>query len=154
LINPFFQEAHPMNWKKFWIAFLLVFIAYFATTMFIHAVILGGTYMKPNIKGVWRPEAQMHKFFWVRIVTTLVFSFFFTYIFAKGYERKGLMEGIRYGLIITLFTFFVTSFEQFIIYPIPYFLVWYWIIAGLVQCVLMGIIAALVYKPKSAISPS
>lgn len=60
------------------------------------------------------------------------------------------MEGIRFGVYIALFTFFVTSFEQFIVYPIPYALVWYWIIAGLVQSVLMGIIAALAYKPKAA----
>jgi len=139
-----------MNWKKLWIAFLLVFVAYFATNMFIHTVILGDTYLKPDIQNSMRPEAEMGKYFWVRIVTMLVFSFFFTYIFAKGYERKGLMEGVRYGLIITLFYFFVTCFDQFITYPIPYFVVWYWIIAGLVQAILMGIIAALVYKPKSA----
>jgi len=139
-----------MNWKKLWIAFLLVFLAYFATNMLIHTVILGGTYMEPDIQKGLRPDAEMSKFFWVRIVTMLVFSFFFTYIFAKGYERKGIMEGVRYGLIITLFYFFVTCFDQFIIYPIPYFVVWYWIIAGLIQAVIMGIIAALVYKPKPA----
>jgi ABC-type multidrug transport system permease subunit len=139
-----------MNWKKLWIAFLLVFVAYLATNMLIHTVILGDTYLKPDIQNSMRSEAEMGKYFWVRIVTMLVFSFFFTYIFAKGYERKGLMEGIRYGLIITLFYFFVTCFDQFVTYPIPYFIVWYWIIAGLVQAVIMGIIAALVYKPKSA----
>lgn len=137
-----------MNWKRFWPAFLLVFVAYFATNMLIHVVILGATYMKPEIQGAMRPDAEMSKFFWVRIVTTLVFAFFFTYIFAKGHERKGLMEGVRYGFYITLFYFFVTCFEQFIIYPIPYYVVWYWIAAGLVQSVIMGIIAALVYKPK------
>ncbi|MFZ2055644.1 MAG: hypothetical protein WAU81_15755 [Candidatus Aminicenantales bacterium] len=139
-----------MNWKRFWIAFLLVFLAYLATNMLIHTVILGGTYMEPDIQKAMRPDAEMSKFFWVRIVTMLVFSFFFTFVFAKGYERKGIMEGVRYGLIITLFYFFVTCFDQFIIYPIPYFVVWYWIIAGLVQAVIMGIIAALVYKSKSA----
>lgn len=139
-----------MNWKRLWIAFLLVFVAYFATTWFIHSVILGGTYMKPDIQTLFRPEAEMSSFFWVRIVTMLVFSFFFTFIFAKGCEQKGLMEGVRYGLVIAIFYFFVTNFEQFIIYSVPYFLVWYWIVAGLVQAVILGVIAALAYKPKSA----
>jgi ABC-type multidrug transport system permease subunit len=139
-----------MNWKKLWIAFVLVFVAYLATNMLIHTVILGDTYLKPEVQNSMRPEAEMGKYFWVRIVTMLVFSFFFTYIFAKGYEGKGLMEGVRYGIIMTLFIFFAGSFDQFVTYPIPYFLVWYWIIAGLAQSVLMGIIAALVYKPKSA----
>ena len=138
-----------MNWKRFWPAFLLVFVAYFATNMLIHVVILGDTYMQPDIQKGMRAEAEMSKFFWVRIVTTLVFAFFFTFIFAKGYERKGIIEGIRFGIYVTFFYFFVTCFDQFIVYPIPYFVVWYWIAAGFVQSVLMGIIAAVVYKPKS-----
>ena len=138
-----------MNWKRFWPAFLLVFVAYFATNMLIHVVILGDTYMQPDIQKGMRAEAEMSRFFWVRIVTTLVFAFFFTFIFAKGYERKGIIEGIRFGIYVTFFYFFVTCFDQFIVYPIPYFVVWYWIAAGFVQSVLMGIIAAVVYKPKS-----
>ena len=53
-------------------------------------------------------------------------------------------------IIMALLIFFVGSFDQFVTYPIPYFLVWYWIIAGFVQSVLLGIIAALVYRPKAA----
>ncbi len=139
-----------MNRKKFWLAALFVYLAYVATTFIIHSVILRGYYMRPDIQTAWRPEAEMNAHSWVRFLTMAVFSFFFTFIFAKGHERKGLMEGIRFGIYIGLFTFFVSSFEQFIIYPIPYAVVWYWIVAGLIQSVLMGIIAALVYKPKAA----
>jgi len=139
-----------MNWKKFWPAAILVYLAYAATTYVIHTVILSSYYMKPEVMKAWRPEAEMNAYSWVRFVTMAVFAFFFTFIFAKGHERKGVVEGIRYGIYIGLFTFFVTSFDQFIIYPIPYAVVWYWIIAGLIQSVLMGIIAALVYKPKTA----
>jgi ABC-type multidrug transport system permease subunit len=137
-----------MNWKKFWLVAFLVFVAYFATNMLIHVVILGDEYMKPDIQQAMRPEGEMNAYFWVRIVTMAVFAFFFTFIFAKGYERKGIIEGMRFGIYITLFYFVVTSFEQFMIYPIPYRVVRYWIAAGFVQSVIMGIIAALVYKPK------
>lgn len=139
-----------MNWKKFWLAALLVYVAYVVTLFVIHSLILGGYYMKPDVQSSFRPEEAMSKYSWVRFVTMAVFAFFFTFIFAKGYEGKGIMEGVRFGVYITFFTFFVGSFEQFIIYPIPYAVVWYWIIAGLVQSVLMGVVAALVYKPKAA----
>ena len=138
-----------MNWKKFWLAALAVYLVYAATTFFIHTVILGDYYMKPEVLSVIRPEAELNALAWVRFLTMAVFAFFFTFIFAKGHERKGLMEGVRFGVYIGLFMFFVSSFEQFLIYPIPYAVVWYWIIAGLVQCILMGITAALVYKPKA-----
>jgi hypothetical protein len=137
-----------MNWKKFWVAALLVYVVFAVTTFIIHSLILGGYYTKPDVVNSWRPEEEMNKYGWVRFVTMAVFAFFFTFIFAKGYERKGIMEGVRYGIYIALFVFFVTSFDEFIVFPIPYAVVWYWIIAGLVQSVLMGIIAALVYKPK------
>jgi hypothetical protein len=137
-----------MNWKKFWVAALLVYVVFAVTTFIIHSLILGGYYTKPDVVNSWRPEEEMNKYGWVRFVTMAVFAFFFTFIFAKGYERKGIMEGVRYGIYIALFVLFVTSFDEFIVFPIPYAVVWYWIIAGLVQSVLMGIIAALVYKPK------
>ena len=137
-----------MNWKKFWVAALLVYVVFAVTTFIIHSLILGGYYTKPDVVNSWRPEEEMNKYGWVRFVTMAVFAFFFTFIFAKGYERKGIMEGVRYGIYIALFVFFVTSFDEFIVFQIPYAVVWYWIIAGLVQSVLMGIIAALVYKPK------
>jgi hypothetical protein len=139
-----------MNWKKFWLAALLVYLAYVATNFIIHGLILGGYYMKPDVQSAWRPDAEMNKLAWVRFAAWAVFAFFFTFIFAKGYERKGVMEGVRFGVYIAFFVFFTTSFQQFTIYPIPYAVVWYWIIAGLVQSVLMGIVAALVYKPKEA----
>lgn len=139
-----------MNWKKFWLAVVLIYLAYGVTNFLIHSLILGGYYMKPDVQSAWRPEEEMNKFSWVRFVTMAIFAYFFTFIFVKGYERKGVMEGVRFGIYIALFTFFVTSFDQFIIYPIPYAVVWYWIIAGLVQSILMGIIAALVYRQKKA----
>jgi hypothetical protein len=139
-----------MNRKKFWLAALLVYLAYVATMFLIHGLILGDYYMKPDVQTAFRPEEAMSKYSWVRFVTMAVFAVLFTFIFVKGREEKGVMEGVRFGIYIAIFTFFVGSFEQFIIYPIPYAVVWYWIIAGLVQSVLMGIIAALIYKPKAA----
>jgi hypothetical protein len=139
-----------MNWKKFWLTVLLVYLVYAGTTFAIHVLILGEYYMRPEVQSTLRPESEMSAYSWVRFLTMAVFAFFFTFIFAKGREGKGIMEGLRFGVYIALFTFFVNSFEQFIIYPIGYAVVWYWIIAGLVQSILMGIVAAAVYKPKTA----
>jgi hypothetical protein len=138
-----------MNWKKLWLAALAVYVVYLGTMFLIHGVILGGYYMKPDLVNIWRPEAEMSAHSWLRFLTMAVFAYFFTFIFAKGHEKKGLMEGIRFGIYIGLFTYFVSSFEQFIIFPIPHAVAWYWTLAGLVQCVLMGVTAALIYRPKT-----
>ena len=54
--------------------------------------------------------------------------------------------------MITLFYYYVTSFDQFVTYPIPYGLAWIWIIAGFFQALIFGILAALIYRPKGALS--
>jgi ABC-type multidrug transport system permease subunit len=96
----------------------------------------------------FRPEDEMTGYMWVMFVTGAVFSFFFTFIFAKGYEGKGVAEGFRYGIYIGLFYGYVTAFDQFVVYPIPYSLAWIWAITGIVQTIVLGIVAALIYKPK------
>jgi ABC-type multidrug transport system permease subunit len=139
-----------MNWKRLWLTALVVFIAGLITNFIIHWVILGGYYSRPDVAAAFRPLAQMNSYWWVMFITWAVFSFFFTFIFAKGYEGRGLGEGIRYGIIITFFYYYVAAFDQFVSYPIPYALVWIWIVAGIIQALIFGILAALTYKPKGA----
>ncbi len=135
-----------MNWKKFWLAALVVYVVLAITELIIHSLILKGHYMLPG----FRAETEMGGFLWVFWVIGIVFSFFFTFIFAKGYEGRGLCEGVRYGFYIGLLICFTGAFTQFVMYDIPYALVWYWIILGVIQMILCGIAAALIYKPKAA----
>ena len=85
---------------------------------------------------------------WVMFVTGAVFSLVFVFIFTKGYEGKGVMEGIRYGFWIGLIVSFVGSFNQFTVYPIPYGLTWQWIIYGMIELMIVGAVTALIYKPS------
>ncbi len=98
-----------MNWKKLLIAALVVFILLQVTDFIIHGPILGGVY-EPLCDGkTFRTEEDMNSYMWVMILMGLIFSFLFTFIFAKGYEGKGVMEGVRYGIIIGFFFVFVNS---------------------------------------------
>lgn len=137
-----------MNWKKFWIAFIVVYVVYQITNLIIHSIILMGAYDQLSIDQVFRSAADMPG--WVFWVTAIVFSFFFVLIFTKGYENRGVMEGFRFGLYIGVFYYFVGSFNQFVTYPIPYSLAWNWTILGVIQTIICGIAVALVYKPKAA----
>ncbi len=137
-----------MNCKKLLLAALAVFVLYFITDWIIHAQILSGVYKPLYDQGVFRSEGEAIGYMWVMFLMSLIFSFLFTYVFAKGYEGKGIMEGIRYGIVIGFLVVFVNSYSSFVIYPIPYKLVWYWIISGFVQTILAGIACSLIYKPK------
>jgi ABC-type multidrug transport system permease subunit len=141
-----------MNWKRLWLAVLVVFILSWILNFIINSVILSGYYSRPDIVAAFRPEDQMMKYMWVMAITGAVFSFFFVFIFAKGYEAKGIAEGFRYGIYIAVFYYYVTSFNEFVVYPIPYGLAWIWFLSGLVVSVILGIAAAAIYKPR--VSPA
>lgn len=133
-----------MNTKRFLLASLAVFVSLQILDMIIHGPLLGSAY--ENLKEVWRPD--MADVMWVMFVTSAVFSLVFVFIFTKGYEGKGIMEGIRYGFWMGLIVIFVGSFNQFAVYPIPYGLTWQWIIYGMIELMIVGAVTALIYKPS------
>ena len=70
---------------------------------------------------------------------------FFTILFAKGYEGKGPMEGVRFGMLAGVF-YVSHYFIQFAVTPLPRSLFLAWVTSGMIQMILCGIVASLVYK--------
>ncbi len=136
------------DWKKLLIAFVAVYVVSQTCGYIVHQVWLGPTYA--SLAQVWRPEAELQSKMWIMFVTGAFFSFFFCYVFARGYEGKGLAEGARYGAIIGLFFGISNSFDSYVIYPIPYSLALKWFLSTLAYCVVIGIVAAALYKPAKA----
>lgn len=132
-----------MNWKKLLIAFAAAFVVSMIYNIVVHEVILSETYQE--LQHLWRPD--MDSKMWIGMVTGIIFVFFFVYIFVRGYENKGFMEGIRYGLVIWAFVTIPGYYGQYMIYDLPYSMVIKWVMFDLVLMVLMGIVAALIYKP-------
>jgi hypothetical protein len=122
----------------------MVFVAYEVVNNIIHMLILSGVY--ETMMDVWRTD-MMQKL-WIMYVTALIFSFLFVYIFSKGYEGKGIAEGIRYGLIIGLLMNIVGMFNQYAAYPISLSLTVQWFIYGVIQIIICGIVTAALYKPS------
>jgi|SRR3989304_10046819 len=143
-----------MNVKKFWIAFIVIFIVLEVTSYIIHVVILGATYEGEEVKNVFRSMEEMNSKMWIMWLMDVVWTFFFTFIFVKGYENKGIMEGFKYGIYIGLFIPLVMAYQSYVVYPLPYWLVFQWFIYGLIQCIILGAAAALIYKPKPAVATS
>lgn len=137
-----------MNTKRFALAVVAVFVVSQVLNYLIHQVWLSPTY--GSLASVWRPEAEMQSKMWILFVTSAVFSLFFVYIFVRGYQGRGIGEGLRYGLVIGLFYALPHAYEAYVIYPIPYYLALEWFLAGLASCLILGVVAALIYKPAGA----
>lgn len=137
-----------IDWKKLLIAFVAVYVVGQVLNYLIHQVWLAPIYA--SLAALWRPEAEMMSKMWIMFVTAAFFSFFFCYVFARGYEGKGLAEGARYGAIIGLFFGISNAYDQYVVYPIPYGLAMKWFLSTLAFCVVIGIVAAALYKPAKA----
>ncbi len=129
--------------KKFLMTFLAVYIAMNILNFVIHVGLLGAIYQTDAVAKIMRPAADA--MVWVHFVTALVFSYFFTLIFSKGYLGKGIGEGLRYGFYVGMMVAIPMAYDSYAVYPIPYALAIQWFCYGLIQYIILGVIAALVY---------
>ncbi len=134
--------------KKFWLTFVLVFVVLEATNYFFYMYLLDPLWKDPEVAKAFRPEEEMFSKMWMGYILDLIWSFFFTFFFAKGFENKGVWEGVRFGIYIGLFYFLVVSYGNYIVFPIPYKATLYPFLCGFAQSIILGVVAALLYKPK------
>lgn len=134
--------------KKLWLGFVAVFVTAEILNYVIMDLILGPSF--GSLKSLWR-EDMMSKV-WIYHVITLVGAFFFTYIFSKGYEGKGIMEGVRYGLYIGIWMSIGAAYGTYAMIAIPYYLTLEWFLLGVLDYIIMGIVVALVYGTKKKVA--
>lgn len=135
-----------MNVKKLLIASGAVYIVYMLLDYVIHAVVLMGAYEATS--SVWRPMEEMKMS--VTLLRVLVYSLLFVYIFTKGYEGKGVVEGLRYGLLIGLIIWIPHAYTFYNVLPIPYSLALQWWVYGTIQSMICGAVIAMLYKPAES----
>ena len=130
--------------KRFWMAFAACYVVGQVLGFVVNGVLLADIYKA--LAHVWRPEAEMNAKMWIFMVTSFVSIFLFCYIFTKGYENKGLPEGLRYGALIGLFVSFPMAYDSFVVYPITYNLVLWWLFTGIAYWTILGAVLALIYR--------
>jgi hypothetical protein len=131
--------------KKLWIGTIAVFIAMGVLSFIIHGVLLKSTYQSAEVMGFMRPEAEMMGMMWIFYVVNAVISFFFTLIFSKGYEGKGMGEGLRYGFYVGCLMATPMAYASYAMYPMPYSLALTWFICGIIEYLIYGAIVAMVF---------
>lgn len=133
-----------MNTKRFALSCLAVYVVYQILGYLIHQVWLAPTYQQ--LAHIWRPESELSSKMWIMFVTSAVWTVMFVYIFVKGYEARGLMEGVRYGAIIGIFFAIPQAYDNYAILPIPYSLALRWFLSGLAGSLVLGVIVAAIYR--------
>ncbi len=135
--------------KKFWTGFVVVFVAMEVLMFIIHGVLLESAYQAT--KEVWRPD--MMSLMWIYHVLAVIGAFFFTLIFSKGYEGKGIMEGVRYGLYVGIWMSSGMAYGSYSMINIPYSLALQWFCFGLIEYIIYGILLAMVFGKQATVTP-
>ena len=143
-----FQEDQ-MN-KKVLIGAGAVYVAMAILGFLIHDVMLGSTYREESMLHLWRtPEEMMMG---VIFVSNLIVAFFLSVVFSKGYQGKGLSEGVRFGFYMGMIIATPMAYATYATMPITYSLALQWFIYGIIEYLIYGIILALVFGMKGSSS--
>ena len=130
-----------MNTKRYVSASICVFLFIFIYEWIFHGVFLKDAYLATA--ALWRPRGE--SIMSVMFLAQILFAFVFGFIFIKGFENKGLGEGFRYGLLIGLL-FTPGHLMFYAVQPLPLNLVAAWIVGGIIESILAGLIVAGVYR--------
>jgi hypothetical protein len=134
--------------KKLWIGFVVVFVLVLALDYIINNYLMMSTYAQ--VSNLWRPMEEMK---WgLIVVCQLFFAFFFTLIFSKGYEAKGVWEGVRYGFYVSMMVHVPGAYMTYATMPVPYSLALQWFLYGSAETIIAGIALALVFKKKKEVA--
>jgi hypothetical protein len=141
-----------MDTKKLIGAIVAAFVILFVAGFLVHGVWLGTTYHQMRDAGFsFRPENAMRHKFWGIWVSDILYSILFAWVYAKGREEKPWVgQGIRYGVLMTLFTVVPSTLNDYVVYSLPHTLVLQWMVAGLITLILMGLAVAAILKQPSA----
>jgi hypothetical protein len=137
--------------KKFIIAWIVLFVAWFMGSFVVHGVLLRPDYMQ--LTNLFRTEGDEQQHFPLMILAHVLLSGAFVWIYARGAEAKPWMaQGVRFGVAIALLTTVPTYMIYFVVQPMPGNVVVKQIIFDSALMVILGVIVAWLYR--NAATPS
>ena len=134
--------------KRFFLAWLAVFIAWFIGSFIVHGVLLHADYAQ--LSNLFRKEAEAQNFLPLMILAHIMLSGAFVWIYARGVEAKPwLGQGIRYGMAIILLTTLPGYLIYYVVQPMPGATVVKQILFDGILVLILGAIAAFMYRDTS-----
>jgi hypothetical protein len=131
--------------KRFALAWLVVFIAWFFGSFVVHGVLLHDDYMAA--RNLFRPEAEAQKFFPLMILAHIFLAGAFVWIYQRGVEAKPwLGQGIRFAIAVIFLTTVPLYLIYYVVQPMPGATVVKQIVFDGILIVILGAIVAFMYR--------
>ena len=134
--------------RKFLIAWLVIFIAWFAGSFIVHGVLLRPDYML--LPTLFRQEVDPGTFFPLMLLAHAMLAGAFVWIYARGAEEKPwVSQGVRFGAAVALLTVVPSYLIYFVVQPMPMNVTIKQIVFDGALTVILGIITAWLYRDRA-----
>lgn len=135
--------------KKLVLAIVAAYIVLMLTNYLIHSVWLASDYAA--IPASHRSTEGIMHHFWIMAIGQFFFAAMFAYIYTRGRERKPwLVQGVRYGIVMAFMTVIPYSLSEYVVYIVPHELAIKWMVAGLIQLIILGALVAGICTEQTA----
>ncbi len=135
--------------KRFFIAWVVVFVAWMAGDFVVHGLLLYGDYAK--LPSLFRSEADSQPYFPWMLLAHVILAGAFAWVYARGVQAKPwLGQGLRFGLAVALLTAVPTYMIYFAVQPMPAVLVFKQAVFASVLLLILGAVVAFMYRGHQA----
>jgi hypothetical protein len=137
--------------KRFLVSWIVVFVAWMLGSFIVHGTLLHDDYARlPNL---FRPEAEAQRHFPLMLLAHAIMAGAFVWIYSRGIEnRPWLQQGLRFGLGVALLTAVPMYLIYYVVQPLPGTLVVKQIILDTILILLLGMLAAFLYRGRRGVN--
>jgi hypothetical protein len=133
--------------KKFFLAWLVVFIVWFLGSFVVHGVLLSADYAA--LPKLFRTPQESQPLFPFMILAHASMSGAFTWIYARGVESKPwLAQGVRFGVAVAVLMTVPMYMIYYVVQPMPGDVVVKQVVFDSILNVMLGIVAAFMYRTR------
>lgn len=138
-----------MNYPRIALAAVVAWVASIGVSFVVNGYLLMDLYAAHPAP--FRPQGEINMV--LGFGAQLLGFFAFAYMYAKGYEgTSGLQEGLRFGVLVGLLILGFASVWSYVVLAVSDALGMAWVIDGLVEMAIYGMIVGLVYRPRVAVA--
>jgi uncharacterized membrane protein YhfC len=131
-----------MNYKRFFIASITIFIFAFIWNGIVHLIILREA--DSILNSIGRQESQRNLF--LSLLVTAILSMLFVWSYSRTAKQGNVRDGITHGLFFGILAGVLVDLNQYVLYPIPASLAITWFAFGLVEFCIYGILVSKIYS--------
>jgi hypothetical protein len=145
------RNHRAMNIPRLIFAIVAGFVVIFASDWLIHGIWMKSDYQATQ--QLWRPEVEMQSHMGWMLCAQLLTVITFVLLWTRWAETARFGCAVGFGLLMGMFSG-VWAIVLYVILPMPGAIAAKWFVAGVMQCILLGIVTFYVYKPAASATAS